>query len=196
MAEDSNYIRDKIKPILEPLINACLTAKPDNVDFFCLEWLISNYCSDKMSVNKDREDLENLRIFMKEPFKYKKESYKPHKSNAGLMSNLKINEQFVSTIKETQEENLDDEMKRLYSKKSIDSLKIKKVSDSDEKLLPKEEEKSEGEENEEDEESKDREKNNGVNNNDRSNNDNSNNSNSVDEDEDKVSISMSKSSKS
>ena len=63
MAED--YLNGKIKEIIEPMISALLIAQPEDPKFFMLHWLKNLYSLDYIVINKEKEELENLRLRVK-----------------------------------------------------------------------------------------------------------------------------------
>ena len=59
------YLNGNVKDILEPMISALLIAQPEDPKFFMLHWLKNLYSLDYIVINKEKEELENLRLEVK-----------------------------------------------------------------------------------------------------------------------------------
>ena len=60
-----DYLNGNIKDILEPMISALIVAQPEDPKYFMLQWLKHLYSLDYVNSNPDKEELENLRMFIK-----------------------------------------------------------------------------------------------------------------------------------
>ena len=57
-----DYLNGNIKDIIEPMISALLIAQPDDPKFFMLVWLKNLYSLDYIIINKEKEELENIKL--------------------------------------------------------------------------------------------------------------------------------------
>ena len=57
-----DYLNGNIRDIIEPMISALLIAQPEDPKFFMLNWLKNLYSLDYIIINKQKEELENLRL--------------------------------------------------------------------------------------------------------------------------------------
>ena len=71
------YLNGNVKDILEPMISALIIAQPEDPKFFMLHWLKNLYSIDYIQINKDKEELENLRLEVKGYKLQKNEINKP-----------------------------------------------------------------------------------------------------------------------
>ena len=75
-----DYLNGNIKDILEPMISALIMAQPEDPKYFMLQWLKHLYSLDYVRSNPDKEELENLRLFIKNSKEGKAEkTEKPNK---------------------------------------------------------------------------------------------------------------------
>ena len=66
---EENYLNDKVRGIVEPMINSLLTTCPEEPMRYMLTWLINYTNGQSFTINGEREELERLR---KEVRRYKK----------------------------------------------------------------------------------------------------------------------------
>ena len=66
---EENYLNDKVRGIVEPMINSLLTTCPEEPMRYMLTWLINYTHGQSFTINGEREELERLR---KEVRRYKK----------------------------------------------------------------------------------------------------------------------------
>jgi len=97
------YLNGSVKDIIEPMISALLIAQPEDPKFFMLHWLKNLYSLDYIIINKEKEELENLRLEVKG---YKSQKIDSSKQNTEQpleeLKNKIIDE--VKEIKETEKE--------------------------------------------------------------------------------------------
>ena len=72
------YLNGNVKEIIEPMISALLIAQPEDPKFFMLHWLKNLYSLDYIVINKEKEELENLRLKVKD---YKSQKSDTNKQN-------------------------------------------------------------------------------------------------------------------
>ena len=73
------YLNGNVRDVLEPMISALLIAQPEDPKFFMLHWLKNLYSLDYIAINKEKEELENLRLEVKG---YKAQKNEPIKQNS------------------------------------------------------------------------------------------------------------------
>ena len=121
------YLNGNVKDILEPMISALLIAQPEDPKFFMLHWLKNLYSLDYIVINKEKEELENLRLEVK-GYNSKKNENKQNaeqpleelksklydKQNDNLIKSLKdenenVNENNINNINNIDNINIDNE---------------------------------------------------------------------------------------
>ena len=101
MMED--YLNGNVKEIIEPMISALLTAQPDDPKFFMLNWLKHLYSLDYVIINKEKEELENLKLeikVLKEKQKEQKEQKEAVLKKANSEVSKKVSENEVDNKSE------------------------------------------------------------------------------------------------
>ena len=92
------YLNGNVKDILEPMISALLIAQPEDPKFFMLHWLKNLYSLDYIIINKEKEELENLRLEVK--------GYKAQKTDTNKQNAEQPLEEFKNKIIDETKENL------------------------------------------------------------------------------------------
>ena len=92
------YLNGNVKDILEPMISALLIAQPEDPKFFMLHWLKNLYSLDYIIINKEKEELENLRLEVK--------GYKAQKTETNKQNTEQPLEEFKNKIIDETKENL------------------------------------------------------------------------------------------
>ena len=92
------YLNGNVKDILEPMISALLIAQPEDPKFFMLHWLKNLYSLDYIIINKEKEELENLRLEVK--------GYKAQKTDTNKQNTEQPLEEFKNKIIDETKENL------------------------------------------------------------------------------------------
>ena len=115
--------------MIEPIITALLIAQPDDPKFFMLCWLKKLYSLDYIFINKEKEELENLRLQVRN-LKQKKEDSKININK--IEANKSIHEIKIddNDKEEKKSENSEKSEKKEESKSSKKSFSNKSNSDS------------------------------------------------------------------
>ena len=128
MADD--YLNGNVKDILEPMISALLIAQPEDPKFFMLHWLKNLYSLDYIIINKEKEELENLRLEVKG---YKSKKHEINKAKAeqpleelkDIIEAPKENENKIENNNENNKEN---------SNENKNEIEIDNKNESDNKI--------------------------------------------------------------
>ena len=86
-----DYLNGNIRDIIEPMISALLIAQPDDPKFFMLHWLKNLYSLDYIIINKQKEELENIKLQIRN-LKEKKNEPKLIKSKSTAPKNVSYSE--------------------------------------------------------------------------------------------------------
>lgn len=78
------YLNGNVKEIIEPMITALLIAQPEDPKFFMLHWLKNLYSLDYIVINKEKEELENLRLEIRNYKMAKNDETDKHKVEQSL----------------------------------------------------------------------------------------------------------------
>ena len=141
MADD--YLNGSVKDILEPMISALLMAQPEDPQFFMLHWLKNLYSLDYIVINKEKEELENLRLEIKGYKAKKNEVNKPNENLEELKSKIndKPNDNEIKSNKENDNDDINNENninnlninneKEKENQKEIEESKIESKNEND-----------------------------------------------------------------
>ena len=92
------YLNGSVKDIIEPMISALLIAQPEDPKFFMLHWLKNLYSLDYIIINKEKEELENLRLEVK--------GYKSQKIDSSKQNTEQPLEELKNKIVDETKENM------------------------------------------------------------------------------------------
>ena len=98
---EENYLNDKVRGIVEPMINSLLTTCPEEPMRYMLTWLINYTHGQSFTINGEREELERLR---KEVRRYKKKLKKQSLKKEEKKIEKKQSEQPISSESGSEEE--------------------------------------------------------------------------------------------
>ena len=98
---EENYLNDKVRGIVEPMINSLLTTCPEEPMRYMLTWLINYTNGQSFTINGEREELERLR---KEVRRHKKKLKKQSLKNEDKKIEKKQSEQPISSESASEEE--------------------------------------------------------------------------------------------
>jgi cAMP-dependent protein kinase regulator len=98
---EENYLNDKVRGIVEPMINSLLTTCPEEPMRYMLTWLINYTHGQSFTINGEREELERLR---KEVRRYKKKLKKQSLKKEEKKIEKKQSEQRISSESGSEEE--------------------------------------------------------------------------------------------
>ena len=98
---EENYLNDKVRGIVEPMINSLLSTCPEEPMRYMLTWLINYTNGQSFTINGEREELERLR---KEVRRYKKKLKKQSLKNEDKKIEKKHSEQPISSESASEEE--------------------------------------------------------------------------------------------
>ena len=126
------YLNGSVKDILEPMISALLIAQPEDPKFFMLHWLKNLYSLDYIIINKEKEELENLRLEVKGYHSKKNEVNKPNENLEELKSKIngKPNDNEIKNNKENENDNNENNINNINienekeNKKEVENSKI------------------------------------------------------------------------
>jgi cAMP-dependent protein kinase regulator len=105
---EENYLNEKVRGIVEPMINSLLTTCPEEPMRYMLTWLINYTQGQSFTINGEREELERLR---KEVKRYKKKKLKKENtanSNKNKKIEKKQSEQPISSNSNSEDEGEED----------------------------------------------------------------------------------------
>lgn len=145
-SSDNGALYEKLQPIIKPMINATLVAKPDDPIFFMFEWLCRIYEYENHII-KEREELENLRIFYMEnigkgkPYKKRKEILKLNLQQDDEEVNFNVIKKGPEALKV--EENKED-INEINSINEEGGVRSAKPTEKSEKTIEASEESDEG----------------------------------------------------
>jgi len=98
---EENYLNEKVRGIVEPMINSLLTTCPEEPMRYMLTWLINYTNGQSFTINGEREELERLR---KEVRHYKKKLKKQSLKKEEKKIEKKQSEQPISSESGSEEE--------------------------------------------------------------------------------------------
>ena len=121
-----DYLNGNIKDIIEPMISALLIAQPDDPKFFMLVWLKNLYSLDYIIINKEKEELENIKLEIQ---RLKQKQIDQKEQKEAILK--KANSQVSKTVSENEKEKKSEYSKK-KSKNNIEISSDKSISESSE----------------------------------------------------------------
>ena len=120
------YLNGSVKDILEPMISALLIAQPEDPKFFMLHWLKNLYTLDYIVVNKEKEELENLRLEVRE---YKAQKNDSNNKN-GDQTGEELKSKMIEDVKDNKENELENN-KESEEKNNQNQIETKKENENE-----------------------------------------------------------------
>ena len=121
------YLNGNVKDIIEPMISALLIAQPEDPKFFMLHWLKNLYSLDYIVINKEKEELENLRLEVK--------GYKAPKSETIKQNSEQPLEELKNKIVDKPKENDNENKSKLIDFETQNENETQKDNVNEEKKI-------------------------------------------------------------